>query len=180
MSVFRVMTWKLYAVVSAGAFAATYLMSSPKTEPAPIAASTTAAPQSARQRAAETEIEALANSLHVQLKSDAVFRTPGRDPFRFQTKVQQAPAFVPPPAFVAAPSAPAPALPMLSLSGIATDVVDGMPNRSAVMSLPNGVVIVREGESVAGLYTVVAIGEDSIELESTTDTTRRTLRLGAR
>ena len=69
---------------------------------------------------------------------------------------------------------------MLSLSGIATDMLDGMPNRSAVVSLPNGVVIVREGESVAGLYTVVAIGEDSIELESTADTTRRTLRLGAR
>jgi hypothetical protein len=175
------MTWKLYAVVSAGAFAATYLMSSPKTEQAVTTATAAAATQSARQRAAETEIEALANSLRVQVNSEAVFRTPGRDPFRFQTRVvQQAPASMPPPAFVAAPAAPVPALPVLSLSGIATDVVDGTPMRSAVVSLPNGVVIVREGESVAGLYKVVAIGEDAIELESTGDQSRRTLRLSGR
>ena len=174
------MTWKLYAVVSAGAFVATYLMSSPKPERATTAASAAATAQSARQHAAETEIEELANSLRVHLKSDAVLGTPGRDPFRFQTRVQQAPAFVPSPAFVPAASAPVPVLPMLSLSGIATDVVDGTPTRSAVVSLPNGVVIVREGESVTGLYTVVAIGEDSIELESTGDRSRRTLRLSGR
>jgi hypothetical protein len=175
------MTWKLYAVVSAGAFVATYLMSTPQTERATTTASAAAtAAQSARQRAAETEIEMLANSLRVHLKSDAVFRTPGRDPFRFQTRVQQPPAFVPPPAAVPAVSAPVPALPMLSLSGIATDVVEGKPTRSAVVSLPNGVLIVREGESVAGLYTVVAIGDDSIELEATGDQSRRTLRLAGR
>jgi hypothetical protein len=36
---------------------------------------------------------------------------------------------------------------------------------------------VREGESVAGLYTVVSIGDESVELESTADSSRRTLRL---
>jgi hypothetical protein len=71
-------------------------------------------------------------------------------------------------------------LPVLSLTGIASDVVDGKAMRSAVVSLPAGVLIVREGESVAGLYTVVAIGEDSIELESTGDQSRRTLRLSRR
>jgi hypothetical protein len=174
------MTWKLYAVVSAGAFVATYLMSSPKPEVATARASAEA-PKSSRQRAAETEIEALANSLHVRLKSDAVFRTPGRDPFRFHARVQKPPAFVPPPTVAqTAPAPVAPVLPVLSLTGVASDVVDGKPQRSAVVSLPNGVLIVREGESVAGLYTVVAIAEDSIELESTADNTRRTLRLSAR
>src|SRR5688572_189307 len=174
------MTWKLYAVVSAGAFVATYLMSSPRTEVATTKSSATAA-QSARQRAAETEIEALANSLQVRLKSDAVNSTPGRDPFRFQARVQKRPAFVPPPAVVESVPVPsAPPLPVLSLSGIATDVVDGKEQRSAVVSLPNGVLIVREGDSVAGLYTVVAIAEDSIDLESTADNTRRTRRLSAR
>ncbi len=174
------MTWKLYALVSAGAFVATYLMSSPKPKQATTTASAAATAQSARQRAAETEIEELANSLRVHLKSDAVLGTPGRDPFRFQTRVQQTPAFVPPTASVPPPPLPLPALPMLSLSGIATDVVDGTPQRTAVVSLPNGVMIVREGESVAGLYTVVAIGEDSIELQSTGDQSRRTLRLSSR
>jgi hypothetical protein len=174
------MTWKLYAIVSAGAFVATYVMSSPKTEVATNKASAVAA-KSSRQVAAETEIEALANGLHVRLNSETVYRTPGRNLFRFQAKVQQPPAFVPPPAVVASAPVPvAPALPVLSLTGVASDVVDGSPRRSAVVSLPNGVLIVREGESVAGLYTVVAIGEDSIELESLGDGSRRTLRLSGR
>ena len=175
------MTWKLYAIVSAGAFVATYVMSSPKTEVA-TKKSSAVATKSSRQVAAETEIEALANSLHVRLNSDApVYRTPGRDLFRFQAKVQQPPAFVPPPAVVASGPVPVvPALPVLTLSGVASDVVDGKPQRSAVVSLPNGVLIVREGDSVAGLYTVVAIGEDSIDLESPGDHSRRTLRLSGR
>jgi len=175
------MTWKLYAIVSAGAFVATYVMSSPKTEVA-TKKSSAVATKSSRLVAAETEIEALANSLHVRLNSDApVYRTPGRDLFRFQAKVQQPPAFVPPPAVVASGPVPVvPALPVLSLSGVASDVVDGKPQRSAVVSRPNGVLIVREGDSVAGLYTVVAIGEDSIDLESTGDHSRRTLRLSGR
>ena len=174
------MTWKLYAIVSAGAFVATYLMSTPKTEVA-TARPSAVAPKTSRQQAAETEIEALADSLHVSLKSDAAFRTPGRDLFRFQAQVQKPPAFVPPPAVVASAPVPvAPPLPVLTLSGVASDVVDGKPKRSAVVSLPNGVLIVREGESVAGLYTVMAIGEDSIELESTSDHSRRTLRLSGR
>jgi hypothetical protein len=178
---FRVMTWKLYAVVSAGAFLATYLMSSPTSEVAP-ARSTAAASRSARQAAAETEIETLANSLHVRLNSESTYHPPGRDPFRFRTRtpVPKPPAFVPPPSFVDRAPAPVPALPVLSLTGVASDVVDGKPQRSAVISLPAGVLIVREGESVAGLYTVVAIGEDSIELEAAADGSRRTLRLSGR
>jgi hypothetical protein len=170
------MTWKLYAVVSAGAFVATYLVSAPKTELAQSAAPA-AIERSPRPSASASEIEALADSLHVRLHSDAVFQTPRRDPFHFQTRAQRPPAFVPPPAVVADAPPPAPPLPVLSLSGIATDVVDGRPQRSAVISLPAGVLIVREGESVAGLYTVVAIGEDAIDLRALADGSHRTLRL---
>ena len=174
------MTWKLYALVSAGAFLATYLVSSPKTELAHANASASA-PRSASQVAAESEIEALADSLRVRLRTESVLRAPTRDPFRFQTRViQKAPASVPPPAVVENLPPPLPPQPVLSLSGVATDVVDDMPRRSAVLSAPAGVLIVREGESVAGLYTVVAIGDDSIELEATADGTRRTLRLVGR
>jgi hypothetical protein len=49
-----------------------------------------------------------------------------------------------------------------------------------VLSTPAGVLIVREGESVAGLYTVVKIDEESIELEATADASRRTLRFSGR
>lgn len=173
------MTWKLYAIVSAGAFAATYLVSSPKTQVVarPVAA---AAAQPARQSVSATEIEALAESLHRQMNRDAAYHAPGRDPFHFQARVQKQPAFVPPPAALPPPPLPAPPLPMLNLSGIASDVVDGKPQRSAVISLPAGVLIVREGDSVAGLYKVVAINEESIDLDSTADGSRRTLRLSGR
>jgi hypothetical protein len=174
------MTWKLYAIVSAGAFAATYLVSSPKIELAQSKSAASPA-RSARQAAAETDIETLANSLHPQRHSEAVLREPGRDPFRFQPRVQKPPAFVPPPVSVVE-NVPAPVrvLPVLNLTGIASDLVDGKPQRAAVISMPSGVLIVREGESVAGLYKVIAIGEDSIDLEATADGSRRTLRLVTR
>lgn len=171
------MTWKLYAVVSAGAFVATYLVSSPALEDRRPPASQPA--PSSRPSATETDIEALAARLHVRQPVGTGYRTPGRDPFRFQPKATK-PTMVAAPAprpLVEAP-APAPVLPVLTLSGIASDVVDGKPLRSAVLSAPAGVLIAREGESVAGLYTVVAIGEESIELEATADGSRRTLRLG--
>ena len=175
------MTWKLYAIVSAGAFAATYLVSSPKTELAQSKAVASQA-RTARQAAAETEIEALANSLHVERHSEAVYRTPGRDPFRFQYRVQKPPAFVSPPVTVVenVPAPAAPVLPVVNLTGIASDIVNGQPQRAAVISMPAGVLIVREGDSVAALYKVVAIGEDSIDLEATADGSRRTLRLSTR
>jgi hypothetical protein len=109
-----------------------------------------------------------------------VQRPPARDPFHFQSRVQRPPAFVPPPAVAQDVPPPPPPLPVLTLSGIASDVVNGTSQRSAVVSLPGGVLIVREGEPVAGLYTVVAIGEDSIELAATADGSRRTLRLSGR
>jgi len=174
------MTWKLSAVVSAAAFIATYLVSLPGTDVAVPAAPQTPAPASRPGPAVETEIEALANSLRVRSRPEADYRTPSRDPFRFQARSEQKPpAYVPPPsAAELPPPPPAPPLPVLKLSGVATDVVDGQMSRAAVISLPAGVLIVREGDSVAGLYTVIAIGEDSIELESTADQSRRTLRLG--
>ena len=171
------MTWKLYAVVSAGAFVATYLMSSPVTEQA--RATPAAAPASARQSAAGSDIVELADQLQRRQRTAVNYRTPGRDPFRFQPRAVRPPVVIAAPAVAEAPAPPpAPPLPLLTLSGIATDMVGGQPQRSAVLSSPVGVAIVREGESVAGLYTVVSIGDESVELESTSDGSRRTLRLG--
>src|SRR3712207_4427990 len=146
------MTWKLYALVSAGAFLATYVVSSPKTELAHANASASV-PRNASQVAGESEIEALADSLRVRLRTESALRAPARDPFQFQTRViQKAPVSAPPPAAVENVLPPPPPMPVLSLTGIATDIVDGAPQRSAVLSAPAGVLIVREGESVGGLY----------------------------
>jgi hypothetical protein len=173
------MTWKLYAVVSAGAFVATYLMSSPATNQT---RSSSPASTSARQSAADSDIEKLADRLQRRVRTTVDSRTSGRDPFRFQSRPATPPVVnAAPPAFVAAPALPpAPPLPLLTLSGIATDMIDGQPKRSAVLSSPAGVLIVRVGEPVAGLYTVVSIEDESVELESTADNSRRTLRLAGR
>jgi hypothetical protein len=169
------MTWKLYAVVSAGAFVATYLVSSPSND---LARSTeSAAPSVARQSAAGSDIEQLAERLQRQ-RTAVSYRTPGRDPFRFQPRPVRPPVVSPAPITVAEAQAPAPVLPLITLSGVATDLVGGEPQRSAVLSAPTGVLIVREGESVAGLYKVVSISDESVELEATADGSRRTLRLG--
>ena len=169
------MTWKLYAVVSAGAFVATYLMSSPADVARPAAPGATAA---AQKPLPESDIAHLAEGLHVRLRKDN-YQTPGRDLFHFQTRPVR-PAFVPAPTPVAAAAPlppPPPPLPPLSLSGVATDIVDGSPRRAAVLSAPTNVFIVREGETVGGLYKVLTIAEDSIELEALADGTRRTLQL---
>ena len=170
------MTWKLYAVVSAGAFVATYLMSSPPSDPAP--APSPVASSSARQSAAGSDIEQLADKLQRRPRTTVNYRTPGRDPFRFQPRPVRPSVASPAPMPVAEPPAPAPVLPLFTLSGIATDMVGGEPQRSAVLSAPAGVLIVRQGESVAGLYKVVSIGDESVELEAMADGSRRTLRLG--
>ena len=169
------MTWKLYAAVSAGAFVATYLMSSPAEVVRPEASAAAATVQKA---VAGADIQQLAEGLHVRLRNDN-YQTPGRDLFHFQTRPAR-PAIVsqsPRPVVEAAPPPPPPPLPPLSLSGVATDMVDGSPRRSAVLSAPANVLIVREGETVAGLYKVLSIGEDSVELEALADGSHRTLRL---
>jgi hypothetical protein len=171
------MTWKLYAVVSAGAFVATYLMSSPPNDLARSPSS--AAPSAARQSAVGSDIEELADRLQRQ-RTAVNYRSPGRDLFRFQPRPVRPPVVSPAPIPLAEAPAPAPApvLPLLTLSGIATDMVDGEPRRSAILSAPTGVLIVREGESVAGLYKVMAIGDESVELEAAADGSHRTLSLG--
>jgi hypothetical protein len=172
------MTWKLYAVVSAGAFLATYLVSSPADVARPVAS---AKPASTEKPAAGADIEQLAEGLHVRLRTDN-YRTPGRDLFRFEARpVRPAVASsAQRPVVEAAAPPPPPPLPPLTLSGVATDIVDGSPRRQAVMSAPTNMWIVREGESVAGLYKVLSIGEDSVELEALADGSHRTLRLSGK
>lgn len=172
------MTWKLYAVVSAGAFVATYLVSSPPVSaPPPSAASPT---RPAARPTAGSDIQQLADRLQARVRSEIEYREPARDPFHFAPPRATRPVTSSAPSVVEAPPPPAavPVLPNVTLSGVATDVVDGSPKRTAVLSTPAGVLMLREGDSVGGLYRVIAIAEDSIELEATADGSRRTLRLG--
>jgi hypothetical protein len=66
--------------------------------------------------------------------------------------------------------------PPLRLAGIAADTVDGVEQRTAIVSAPGGVQLVKVGDEVAGLV-VTAISEDAVELISAADGTSISLRL---
>jgi hypothetical protein len=171
------MTWRLYALVSGGAFLATYLLSTPATAPR---ANQSAAPQpSVRRTPDEVGIEELAARLQARVSAQASYREPGRDPFHFVAP-QAREVNSPKPQAQAVEAPVVRVLPVITLAGIATDQIDGVEQRTAVLSTPAGILMVREGESVAGLYVVVKIDEESIELEATADASRRTLRFSAR
>ena len=170
------MTWKSYALVSGAGLLATYLASPPllpqNDTPAAPAASGDAASDPA------VDIEEEAARLHARLRAEAVFRAPARDPFRFGERPVRR---TPPRAEVAAQAGePPPAVPeppFLVLSGIATDIVDGEPHHTAVLTTASDVLLVRAGEKVGSEYTVRAITADRIDLESTVDGTIRQLHL---
>ena len=67
--------------------------------------------------------------------------------------------------------------PVVSLAGIAEDKIDepggSRIERTAVLSTPDGVLLVREGDDVLGLYRVVTIESGAVELERADGTTLR-------
>ena len=59
---------------------------------------------------------------------------------------------------------------------MATTTVDGVVQRTAILSSLQGVTLVKEGETLDTGYRVISITEESVTLEST-DGTQTTLRL---
>jgi hypothetical protein len=57
----------------------------------------------------------------------------------------------------------------VSLDGIATDVVDGQEQRTAILNTDSGVVLAKEGEQVAGQFRVAKIATDAVELVNVND-----------
>jgi hypothetical protein len=97
-----------------------------------------------------------------------------RDPFHFATRSRSAarvatadpPADDPPPVV---------AKPQLQLLGIAQDVRDGQPVRTAVIGGMNQVYLVGEGDQMALRFLVKRVGADSVDVEDMTDGTVVTL-----
>ncbi|HEY7185254.1 MAG TPA: hypothetical protein VH436_01835 [Vicinamibacterales bacterium] len=172
------MTWKLYALVSAGAFVATYLVSGP----GPLAQLTHVGPQSrtaatsqtASTAKVESDIQELADRLEAHVHAEVAFRAPTRNPFQFVERpriVKQVIA----PKVIETPPPPVPLPPSVTLSGIAEDRVNGGVQRTAIFSSSTGVTLAREGDTVGGRYRVVSIDQDVVTLETVSDGT--TLRL---
>ena len=160
------MNWKSTALASGLAVVGTWLAShAPVPGQRPEAS---VVPTVERTETAAIEIQREAARLHERLRQVAAYRQPDRNPFRF---VEQRPAVVTPahrepaitvediPAAAAAP----PTL-RITLSGIGEDTVDDQVVRTAFISTPDNVFLVKVGETVADVYKVSAITADAVEL----------------
>jgi hypothetical protein len=178
------MTWKSTAVVSAAGLLATWLASGPPLRtPAPTAYATS--PTAARTEAAAAEIQEQASRLHLRVQEAIAYQEPSRNPFRFSTRLHARPAPARAPGAGGSgphvenePMTTGPPRPtiLIALSGIAQDTVDGQTVRTAIISTPDGIQLVKVGDMVAGQYKVAAIGADAVELVTISD--GATVRLG--
>lgn len=178
------MTWKTYAAVSGATVIAGWLASSPPSNtPAPAAAppQRRSAPAAAT-RAAEADIEQQAARLQARTGEQPEFHEPARNPFNFGARqappgpvAPREPAPAPMQEF-AAPPVP-PSLPPVTLSGIAEDRSGERVERTAVLSSPSGVLLVREGDDVLGQYRVERIEADAVEFTRTDDGSRLRLSM---
>jgi len=155
------MTWKsaaTAAVSGAGVLATWIGVLSP---PAPPVREQSSATQTASS-SQPPDIERQAEHLQARLHADGDYRAPSRNPFRFVERPVSRRVLTPTPAAVPAPPSE-PVRPSVRVSGIATDVVEGIAQRTAVLSTGAGLVIAKEGESSDG-YTVSKIDDQGVDL----------------
>ncbi len=163
------MTWKSTALLSGAGLLATWFASVPPPgkPTAPVPARTADPAVSSR---AATDIVAEAARLRARLESTPSFQHPSRDPFRFGERAERpapAPApVVPPPPVVDLP--PSPSVRMV-LSGVAENLTNGVLVRTAIISTPQDVLLVKEGEMVSSTYRVALVTADAVELTKLDD-----------
>ncbi|MSO46314.1 MAG: hypothetical protein EXQ59_06060 [Acidobacteria bacterium] len=166
------MNWKATVAVSGATLLAGWIASAPPAPTTPSAVPSSS--QSPRTAAAGSDISELAARLQTRPRQDAGYGEPERNLFRFgpnrpvRSEAPEPIVSAPPPLEIL-PQAPPP-LP-ISLSGVASDSEGERTVRTAILSSPGGVLLVKEGEEVLGQYRVGAIGEDSVELTRLSDGT---------
>lgn len=167
------MTWKSYALASGAGVIATYLASGPVRQVEDVPAP----PRVATRPSAATDIQEQAVRLQARARPQGLYREPVRNPFRFSTRSAAPSAALDAPVGAAPPAAvgtiPAPVLPVISLSGVASDEVGGAIQRTAILSTTGGILLVKEGDAVGAEYTVGKILENSVELVATDGSVRR-------
>jgi Tfp pilus assembly protein PilP len=138
------------------------------------------APQATEQLTAiAADVHAQAERLRERLARAPVPQTPLRNPFAFDAPRPE----LPPPGMVAATTGPdpapsAPAVPVLSLIGVAENATSDGPRRTAIIAgQADALYIVGEGQAVGSRYRVTAIGADAVELEDLLTGGRRRLAL---
>lgn len=163
------MTWKSYAAVSGATVMAGWLAAAP---PANAPNPSASGQASSGRTTPVPDIEREANLLQARVRREVAYAQPQRNLFRFspaksaarpEVGVPEAAA----PAETIVPAVPAP--PLVSLSGVAEDRVDGRIERTAILSSPDGVLLVREGDDVLGQYRVATIEGEAVELVKAAD-----------
>ena len=175
------MTWKSYAAVSGATVLAGWLASSPPSNTTEGAA-VRSRPAPRRRAAPDSDIEQQATRLQSRLHAVRAFAEPQRNPFRFAARTEASSNGAEPEPVVEPPTSPVdltPAAPRVSVAGIAEEQIDDRIERTAVLSSPMGVLLVREGEEVLGYYRVTHIDADAVELVGINDGTTTRLTLGA-
>ena len=167
------MSWKSYAAVSGATVLAGWLASPSNT---PDRTASAARPPAARD-ARSPDIEREAERLQTRARRDVEYTQPQRNPFRFGVTrpdvnrggdlPDPAPALPPEVVPIVAPPPP------VKLSGIAEDQKGQQMERTAILSSPEGVLLVREGDPVLGEYRVGRIESEAVELVKSDGTTLR-------
>lgn len=166
------MNWKSTAAVSSATLLATWLGWTPSHQTAAI--DTPAATRDVR-RVDAVDIQEQAARLQTRVRSELGYQDPKRNPFRFTTRPLPA---TPRARQIDAPVTPLPvAVPVVpfALSGMATDQVNGAPQRTAILTSASDVLFAKLGDR-AGDYTVTRIDDTGVELTAA-DGTVRTLAL---
>jgi hypothetical protein len=127
------------------------------------------APSESRQlEALRADVQAQSARLRERLSSAPAPRPAERNPFAFANRDAGRPRLqpvAPAPGAYAEPTAPEPAETVLVLIGIAERTTpDGMVRTAILAGAADHLHLVIEGEEVAGVYRVRAIGADSVEL----------------
>ena len=140
--------------------------------PAPQPATSPAAAGASRPAAA-SDIQAQADRLQVRVRTELEYRDPTRNPFRFGTR----PATVARGAQTAVETSPAIAAPFIqvvpfTLSGMATENVDGTAQRTAILTTASDVLFVKEGDRI-GSFTVTRVDETGVEVTDADGLARR-------
>ena len=172
------MTWKSYAAVSGATVLAGWFASTPPSN-TPTHATSGSASRPRATTIVSSDIEQQAVRLQARGRGSRPFTEPQRNPFRFESRVAAShrEAVTEP----RAPEATVPAeppRPMVSVSGIAEDQVDGRTERTAILSSPAGILLVHEGDEVLGRYRVVRIESEAVELVGLTKADTLRLPLG--
>jgi hypothetical protein len=163
------MNWKSTVLVSGVGVVATWMAS--VTPPAPHATAPRDRPAATTGAAdLSAEIVQEAERLTARLHPPVAYQEPARNPFRFEhARPAELSLAEPEPAAPPLGDMPRTQAPPVTLAGIAEDITESGVVRTAILSAPGDVLLVKEGDTVAGQYKVTAITATAVSLTRESD-----------